>query len=105
MALAAILVPKFLSNGEGEPPYTADEQYSDHVHNRMCVCVCVCVCVCLYLLHVSQDVLPAVKDSFALFTVQLVDEVSGVVLTAVLIPVKHTHLTASTHIELQDTHE
>ncbi len=53
----------------------------------------------------SQDVLPAVKDSFALFTVQLVDEVSGVVLTAVLIPVKHTHLTASTHIELQDTHE
>ncbi len=99
MALAAILVPKFLSNGEGEPPYTADEQYSDHVHNRMCVCVC------LYLLHVSQDVLPAVKDSFALFTVQLVDEVSGVVLTAVLIPVKHTHLTASTHIELQDTHE
>lgn len=43
------------------------------------------VCV-LYLLHVSQDILPAVKHSFALFAVQLIDEVSGVVLTAVLIP-------------------
>ncbi len=104
MALAAILVPKFLSNGEGAPPYTADEQYSDHVHNYICVCLHMCgvfvpaACV--------QDVLPAVKDSFTLFTVQLVDEVSGVVLTAVLHSCKtQTHLTASTHIELHDTHE
>lgn len=101
MALAAILVPKFLSNGEGAPPYTADEQYSDHIHN--CICVCMQMCVCLYLLHVSQDVLPAVKDSFALFTVQLVDEVSGVVLTAVLIPVKYRHAYKHTSLLLHDT--
>lgn len=66
-----------------------------------------CVCVCVYLLHVSQDILPAVKDSFALFSVQLVDEVSGVVLTGVLIPVQHTqsHLTDSTITDLHDTAE
>lgn len=37
------------------------------------------------LLHVTEDVLPAVKHSSALLGVQLVDEVSGEVLVGVLI--------------------
>lgn len=37
------------------------------------------------LLHVAQDVLPAVKHASALLSVQLVDKVSGEVLVAVLI--------------------
>lgn len=42
------------------------------------------------LLHVAQDVLPAVKDASALLAVQLVDEVSGEVLVAVLVPETQT---------------
>lgn len=41
------------------------------------------------LLHVAQDVLPAVKHSSALLRVQLVDKVSGEVLVAVLVSGKH----------------
>lgn len=37
------------------------------------------------LLHVTQDVLPAVEHSSALLRVELVDEVSGEVLVAVLV--------------------
>lgn len=37
------------------------------------------------LLHVAQDVLPAVKHSSALLAVQLVDEVSGEVVVAVFV--------------------
>lgn len=44
------------------------------------------MCVCVSnLLHVAKNVLPAVKHSSALLTVQLVDEVSGEVLVAILI--------------------
>lgn len=42
----------------------------------------------------TEDVLPTVKDSSSLLRVQLVDEVSGEVLIAVLISKIHTH----THI-------
>lgn len=44
------------------------------------------------LLHVAEDVLPAVEDSSALLAVQLVDEVSGEVLVAVLVPETQTAL-------------
>lgn len=40
----------------------------------------------------AEDVLPAVKDSSALLAVQLVDEVSGEVLVAVLVPETQTAL-------------
>lgn len=39
-----------------------------------------------YLLHVSKDVLTAVKDAFSLLRVQVEDEVSCIVRTATLIP-------------------
>lgn len=39
-----------------------------------------------HLLHVSQHILPAVKHSLPLFSVQLVDEVCSVVFITVLIP-------------------
>ena len=42
-----------------------------------------------HLLHVAQHVLPAVEHAFALLGVELVDEVGGVVLAAVLIPATH----------------
>lgn len=38
-----------------------------------------------YLLHVAQHVLPTVEHPFALLWVELVDEVGGVVLVAVLV--------------------
>lgn len=41
---------------------------------------------CVYLLHVSQHILPAVKHSSTLLRIQLVDEVSSVVFTGVLVP-------------------
>lgn len=44
------------------------------------------------LLHVAQDVLPAVKHSSALLAVQLVDEVSGEVLVAVFVSETQTAL-------------
>ncbi len=40
----------------------------------------------LYLLQVSQDIHPTVKDTFPLSRVQLMDEISGVVLMTLLIP-------------------
>lgn len=40
----------------------------------------------VYLLHVSQHVLPAVKHPSALLRIQLVDEVSSVVYVGVLVP-------------------
>lgn len=40
----------------------------------------------MYLLHVSQHILPAVKHSFTLLRIQLVDEVSSVVFVGVLVP-------------------
>lgn len=50
------------------------------------ISVRVCVHVSVSnLLHVTQDVLPAVKHSSALLRVELVDEVSGEVLVAVLV--------------------
>ncbi len=42
------------------------------------------------LLHMAEDVLPAVKHSSSLLSVQLVNEVSGEVLIAVLISKTHT---------------
>lgn len=45
------------------------------------------------LLHMTEDVLPTVKHSSSLLSVQLVDEVSGEVLIAVLISKKHTSQT------------
>ena len=43
--------------------------------------------VCLpHLLHVAQHVLPAVEDALPLLRVQVEDEVSGVVLIALLVP-------------------
>lgn len=42
------------------------------------------------LLHVPQDVFPAVKDPFALLGVEVVDEICGVVLIAALIPTAGT---------------
>lgn len=39
-----------------------------------------------YLLHVTQNVLPAVKHSPAFLGIELIDEVSGVVFITVLIP-------------------
>lgn len=39
-----------------------------------------------YLLHVTQNILPAVKHSLALLGVELIDEVCGVVFITVLIP-------------------
>lgn len=38
-----------------------------------------------YLLEVAQDVNPAVKDAFALRGVEVVEELSGVVLVALLV--------------------
>ena len=52
----------------------------------MCVCVCVCVSD---LLHMTEDVLPAVEHASSFLGVQLVDEVSGEVLVAVLISRTH----------------
>lgn len=40
----------------------------------------------MYLLHVSQHILPAVKHSFTLLRIQLVDKVSSVVFIGVLVP-------------------
>lgn len=40
----------------------------------------------LYLLHVSQHILPAVEHAPPFFRVQLVDEICGVVVVAVLVP-------------------
>lgn len=40
----------------------------------------------MHLLHVSQHILPAVKHSSALLRIQLVDKVSSVVFTRVLVP-------------------
>lgn len=40
----------------------------------------------VYLLHVSQHILPAVKHSFTLLCIQLVDKVSSVVFIGVLVP-------------------
>lgn len=40
----------------------------------------------MYLLHVSQHILPAVKHSFTLLSIQLIDKVSSVVFIGVLIP-------------------
>lgn len=51
--------------------------------------------VCVWdLLHVAEDVLPAVKHSSALLAVQLVDEVSGEVHVAVLVSETQTALKA-----------
>lgn len=44
------------------------------------------------LLHVAKDVLSAVKHSTALLAVQLVDEISGEVLVAILVPETQTAL-------------
>lgn len=38
-----------------------------------------------YLLHMAQHVFPAVKHSFALLWVELVDEVSGIIYTAAFV--------------------
>ena len=47
--------------------------------------------VCLpHLLHVAQHVLPAVEDALPLLRVQVEDEVSGVVLIALLVPAGET---------------
>ena len=54
-------------------------------------CLSVSLCVCASspdLLHVSEDVLPAVEHASPLLRVQLVDEVCGEVLVAVLVPVE-----------------
>lgn len=40
----------------------------------------------MYLLHVSQHILPAVKHSSSLLRIQLVDKVSSVVFIRVLVP-------------------
>lgn len=63
-----------------------------HCSRRECSCVFSMKYYnqCVYLLHVSQHILPGVKHSFAFFRVQLVDKVCGVVLIAVLIPT-HKH--------------
>lgn len=53
-----------------------------------------CICVC-YLLHVTQDVLPTVEHSSTLLSVQLVDEICGEVLIAVLIPKTHVTIEAA----------
>lgn len=55
------------------------------IDTEMCVFVCVSD-----LLHVTQDVLPTVEHSSALLGVQLVDEVGGEVLIAVLVSETHT---------------
>lgn len=41
-----------------------------------------------YLLHVAKHILPAVKDALSLLRVQVENEVSGIVLVALLIPAK-----------------
>lgn len=46
----------------------------------------------MYLLHVPQHILPAVKDSSTLLRIQLVDEVGGVVFVRVLVPSNKTRL-------------
>lgn len=51
--------------------------------------------VCLpHLLHVAKHILPAVEDAFPLLRVQVEDEVSGVVLIALLVPVGETEACA-----------
>lgn len=121
MALAAILVPKFLSNGDGAPPWEKDRKhfirinlgkmtshyeiwgFADEGWLNVMNCVLfllnsvtrgvvlvnmkqISVSVCVsHLLHVAQDVLPAVKHSSALLRVKLIDEVGGEVLVAVLV--------------------
>lgn len=63
---------------------------SADANNAQKVCICVYVCE-TDLLHMTEDVLPTVKHSSSLLSVQLVDEVSGEVFIAVLIPKKkHT---------------
>ncbi len=44
-----------------------------------------------HLLQVTQNIDPAVEDAFALGGVEVVDEVSGVVLVALLIPAEKQH--------------
>lgn len=63
---------------------------SADANNAQKVCICVYVCE-TDLLHMTEDVLPTVKHSSSLLSVQLVDEVSGEVFIAVLIPKKKTH--------------
>lgn len=50
-----------------------------------------------YLLHVAKHVLPAVEDAFALLRVQVENEVSGVVLIALLIPARETRSLSLLH--------
>lgn len=40
------------------------------------------------LLHVAQDVDPTVEDSFAFLIVQMVDEICGVILIGLFVPVR-----------------
>lgn len=83
---------KFLSNGDGAPPCEEQRRLqgtSEHV-GRVRACARVSD-----LLHVAEDVLPAVEDSSALLAVQLVDEVGGEVLVAVLVPETQTALKVS----------
>lgn len=49
-------------------------------------CVFLFMIYVLYLLHVTQNILPAVKNSPAFLRIELIDEVCGVVFITVLIP-------------------
>lgn len=50
--------------------------------------IVLCVTGDLYLLQVSQNINPTVKDTFPFSRVKLVDEICGVLLVTLLIPVK-----------------
>lgn len=89
MALAAIFVLKFLSNGDGAPPCGAERKGS--VKRAITVLKTIQARVCASnLLHVTEDVLPAVEHSSSLLVVQLVYEVSGEVHVTVLVSVTHS---------------
>lgn len=47
-----------------------------------------------HLLHVAEHILPAVEDALPLLRVQVEDEVSGIVLIALLIPAGETEACA-----------
>lgn len=85
------MVLKFLSNGDGAPPCEKKEsvplrrsRFKSSVYDARKI-PSERLEFHYHLLHVTEDVLPAVKHSLPLLGVQLVDEVSGEVFVAVLV--------------------
>lgn len=84
-----------LFHGDREAPADADGSLCDC--RGLWVTSEVMTGVSCYLLHVAKHVLPAVEDAFALLRIQVENEVSGVVLIALLIPARETRSLSLLH--------